>query len=298
MSVRGHGRQISPAVNGPQHIITVATTSHAAVISGKVGGKSVEIMLDSGSSISLLTQNLIPELHDVLPMALPLVQLKTASGEPLPIIDCICTQVCVTNMESLVQQKFIFVSHLIAPVILGLDFFQQHGLILDFSGADVKIYPKNILHGTLEHLQLIWEETQRNIPHVGAIAAIGDVATEPMEECAIPDFGAPEQYELPISTTNCFLPVIDQYRSIFRSTPGVTSAAFLNIPTKGPAICVPPCRVPAHYHNEVEQQIDHMLIQKQGIIEESSSPWMAPAVFVPKKLGELRICIDYRELNK
>ena len=37
---------------------------------------------------------------------------------------------------------------------------------------------------------------------------------------------------------------------------------------------------------------------KQDIITESSSPWMAPAVFVPKKSGELRICIDYRQLNK
>ena len=36
---------------------------------------------------------------------------------------------------------------------------------------------------------------------------------------------------------------------------------------------------------------------EQGIIEESSSPWMAPAVFV-RKSGDLRLCVDYRELNK
>ena len=36
----------------------------------------------------------------------------------------------------------------------------------------------------------------------------------------------------------------------------------------------------------------------QGMIKESSSPWMAPAVFVPKRSGELHLCIDYRELNK
>ena len=90
--------------------------------------------------------------------------------------------------------------------------------------------------------------------------------------------------------------VVDQYKHLFRSIPGTTSAAFHNIPTKGSAIRVPPRRVPAHYRSEVERQIDDML--NQGVIEESSSPWMAPAVFVPKKSGEVRICIDYRELNK
>ena len=33
------------------------------------------------------------------------------------------------------------------------------------------------------------------------------------------------------------------------------------------------------------------------IIEESTSPWMAPAVFVKKKTGEIWLCV-YRELNK
>jgi len=36
----------------------------------------------------------------------------------------------------------------------------------------------------------------------------------------------------------------------------------------------------------------------EGIIRHSKSPWMALAVFVPEKSGQLRICIDYRELNK
>ena len=37
---------------------------------------------------------------------------------------------------------------------------------------------------------------------------------------------------------------------------------------------------------------------KEGIIEETSSPWLASAVFVHKKTGNIRVCIDYRELNK
>ncbi|KAL5502479.1 hypothetical protein EMCRGX_G009263 [Ephydatia muelleri] len=36
----------------------------------------------------------------------------------------------------------------------------------------------------------------------------------------------------------------------------------------------------------------------RNIIRVSSSPWLAPAVYVAKKSGEIRICIDYRELNK
>ena len=68
------------------------------------------------------------------------------------------------------------------------------------------------------------------------------------------------------------------------------------IPTSGTPVRVPPRRIPANYRLEVEKQIQIML--KEGIIEESSSPWSVPAVFVHKKTGDIRICVDYCELNK
>ena len=37
---------------------------------------------------------------------------------------------------------------------------------------------------------------------------------------------------------------------------------------------------------------------KDGVIEESSSPWLAPTVFVRKKIDDIRICVDYWEINK
>ncbi|XP_073291016.1 uncharacterized protein [Primulina huaijiensis] len=47
---------------------------------------------------------------------------------------------------------------------------------------------------------------------------------------------------------------------------------------------------------ELKNQLQDLL--HKGFIRPSSSPWGAPALFVKKKDGSLRLCIDYRKINK
>jgi hypothetical protein len=47
---------------------------------------------------------------------------------------------------------------------------------------------------------------------------------------------------------------------------------------------------------ELKKQIDELL--EKGYIRPSTSPWAAPVLFVDKKDGIKRMCIDYRALNE
>ncbi|XP_074298169.1 uncharacterized protein LOC141628989 [Silene latifolia] len=67
------------------------------------------------------------------------------------------------------------------------------------------------------------------------------------------------------------------------------------VPGTGP-IAKSPYRMAPLEMKELEKQLDEFM--EKGYIRPSVSPWGAPVLFVKKKDGTLRLCIDYRELNQ
>jgi len=114
-------------------VVVATVKSHASSIAGKVGGINSEILLDSGSFVSLLSQALVQKLPAKESRPLPQVSLQTASGDIMSIIDCVSAEVWLPGMKQGIVHTFIVVIiDLITPTIIGVDFFQQHRLIVDF----------------------------------------------------------------------------------------------------------------------------------------------------------------------
>ena len=57
-----------------------------------------------------------------------------------------------------------------------------------------------------------------------------------------------------------------------------------------------PYRLSQKELEELKSQLDELLTE--GYIRQSKSPYSASILFVDKKDGKLRLCVDYRALNK
>ena len=61
-------------------------------------------------------------------------------------------------------------------------------------------------------------------------------------------------------------------------------------------VCYRPYRLSYHEKEQVKDMIAHL--KKGDVIEDSSSEFASPILLVRKKSGEIRMCVDYRALNK
>ncbi|KAJ9552882.1 hypothetical protein OSB04_016927 [Centaurea solstitialis] len=97
------------------------------------------------------------------------------------------------------------------------------------------------------------------------------------------------------------VPVVRDFPDVFpEDLPGVPPERQVEfgidlIPGAAP-VAKAPYRLAPPEMKELSNQLEELL--GKGFIRPSSSPWGAPILFVKKKDGSMRMCIDYRELNK
>ncbi|XP_074283690.1 uncharacterized protein LOC141608227 [Silene latifolia] len=96
------------------------------------------------------------------------------------------------------------------------------------------------------------------------------------------------------------IPVVKDFEGVFpEEIPGLPPKRDVDFsidlkPRAGP-ISKPPYRMGPKEMEELKKQLDELA--EKGYIRPSVSPWGAPVLFVKKKDGSLRLCVDYRELN-
>ncbi|XP_061350285.1 uncharacterized protein LOC133295461, partial [Gastrolobium bilobum] len=96
------------------------------------------------------------------------------------------------------------------------------------------------------------------------------------------------------------IPVVKEYADVFpEEIPGMPPIREVEfavdlMPGTAPISKVPYRMAPAEL-KELKTQLEELL--NKGYIRPSVSPWGAPVLFVRKKDGSMRLCIDYRDLN-
>ncbi|KHJ41621.1 zinc knuckle [Trichuris suis] len=269
-------------------------------VQGVLAGHAMNLMLDTGSSVSLLKLSLFTVLlkqDRVISHTTSDNVVVSAFGEESSLKGEAMLTVKIGRYER--SHQFLLAETLLTPVVLGHDFLSKYGWCIG--------YAKNRLtHISGERVPLVVKATpveasekhettklsERYLP----VSAIVENDDDLLDDCTVPDYSAKYTLDLP-QCSSYYADILKQFKELFSAKPGATTMAYHVIPTgKNPPVRVPPRRLPAHFRQEVEKQLEVML--ENGIIQLSSSPWLAPAVFTRKKSGEIRFCVDYRELNK
>ena len=202
MGQRSHRTTVVPPYRA------AAVRNESSLVSGVWGGATTEIMLDCGSSVSLVKKKFLENSPVYVIATVPPtdhIKLVTASGDYLPIITQVESMVSIGSHTG--RHTFIVVDKLIAPVILGMDFFRANKLVIDFSTS---VY-QHQKEGPLG---------ENNVKKVCTIGKDETDTTNDFNDCAIPVFSKKACIESP----NCFhselQTVVQKNKQLFsRSTP-------------------------------------------------------------------------------
>ncbi|KAL0546488.1 hypothetical protein IC582_016398 [Cucumis melo] len=247
------------------------------------------VLFDSGSSHSFISSAFVlharlevEPLHHVL-------SVSTPSGE------CMLSKERVKACQIEIAGHVIEVTLLVLDmldfdVILGMDWLSANHASIDCSRKEVTFNPPSMASfkfkggGSKSLPQVISAIRASKLLSQGTWGILASVV---------------DTREADVSLSS--EPVVRDYPDVFpEELPGLPPHREVEFAIELEPGTVPISRAPYRMApaelKELKVQLQELL--DKGFIRPSVSPWGAPVLFVKKKDGSMRLCIDYRELNK
>ncbi|XP_021980333.1 uncharacterized protein LOC110876469 [Helianthus annuus] len=247
------------------------TTKDAANASGTlfgyvhIGERDMYALFDTGATHSVVSL-LFSKYLKSMPTALEYPLVISTPLRDATVISHVYRD-CLIRIDSIIRTADLYPIHMSDfDVILGMDWLSHHSVSIDCQNRRVlfgdRQCPALIFHGTRprKSLKIISAlKAQKFLYHV----------------CDFPDVFPKELPGLPpdreVEFTIDLIPGAELIsKALYRMAP-------LEL-------------------KELKEQLQELL--ELGFIRPSISPWGAPVLFVKKKDSFMRLCIDYRELNK
>eukprot|EP00253_Pinus_taeda_P014098 PITA_14098 len=258
---------------------------------GNISNLTVSVLIDPGATLSYVSPKVVErcKLQSTKFKNPWLVQLATGAKRRVvaKIKDCsftIAGQPVTTDLNVLPLGSY--------DILIGMDWLEKHWSLVDCKTK--VIYFKDSL-GNKKEMQGIKRPVQ-----------VRPITANQLVKCARKGYqfyaiqvGYADSKDKTAILNN--IPVIQEFTDVFpEEIPGLPPKRNIDftielVPGAAP-VSRAPYRMSVPELTELKMQLQELL--DKNYIRPSVSPWGAPVLFVKKKDGTFRMCIDYRQLNK
>lgn len=267
---------------------------------GSIGNASVNIAFDTMASHSFMNAALLKKLpYHVEPFELSVV---LGDGQVIKTQGMVRVKVKIDGYYGNIKMHILQLASDF-DLILGNDWLNANKAEIDYASKTIRV-KKTIVIRLTEKEELRVKEKREKEPGLLSALQVKKLLRrkQVMGTLFLVNVFSPDGtkqatgYDRPGIAS-----LIEEFADIFEEIPPglppkrTISHSIPLIPGSQP-VCKQMYRLSPSEKLEVEAKIK--LALEKGWIEPSTSPWGAPILFVPKKGGGLRMCVDYRALNR
>jgi len=259
---------------------------------GSLKGRKVKILLDSGASANFVKCSLVEELTLPTNLLSPSVTVHQADGQSAVAHHIVSVDLAIGNLQCGVNCLPVALGHY--DVVLGKPWLTEYNPIVNWKLNVVYMEHLSIPHMLVGNQRsdvpkyLISSMQVEELVREGAqlyIIKLTHVNPGPESNLVPPELEEMlQEFSDVLSGLPDELPPIRASDHRIELVPGSTPPVSRIYPLSGAQLA------------ELRAQLQELL--ERGFIRPSTSPYGSPILFVPKKDGGWRLCVDYRAINR